>query len=85
MSYRVVILKRAAKRLAKLPPKDYQKVKIAIRDLAVNPRPQGYLKLKGSNEKFRIRVGNYRVIYEIIDRELVVTVIDVGHRKDIYR
>ena len=85
MSYRVVILKRAAKRLAKLPQKDYQKVKIAIRDLARNPRPQGYLKLKGSSDKFRIRVGNYRVIYQIIDQELVVTVIDVGHRKDIYR
>ena len=85
MSYKVEILKRAAKRLAKLPSKDYQKIKNAIRDLAINPRPQGYLKLKGSTDKYRIRVGNYRVIYEIFDRKLIVTVVDLGHRKDIYR
>jgi len=56
---------------------------IAIENLAKNPRPQGYKKLKG-REGYRIRVGNYRIIYEIFDEILLIDVIDLGHRKDIY-
>lgn len=55
----------------------------AIENLAENPRPKGYKKLKGRTG-YRIRVGNYRIIYEIFDDILLIDVIDLGHRKDIY-
>jgi len=55
----------------------------AIAGLEENPRPQGYKKLKG-RDGYRIRVGNYRVIYDIYDKELIVDIITLGHRKDIY-
>jgi mRNA interferase RelE/StbE len=61
----------------------YSSIKAAIFDLANNPRPQGYKKLKG-RDGYRIRVGNYRVIYDIYDAILLVDVVDLGHRKDIY-
>jgi mRNA interferase RelE/StbE len=51
--------------------------------LADNPRPQGYRKLKG-RKGYRIRVGDYSIIYEIFDKVLVIEVVDLGHRKDIY-
>ena len=57
---------------------------LSIRNLIVkNPRPSGYLKLKG-RDGYIIRVGDYRIIYEIIDNLLIVNVIELGHRKDIY-
>ncbi len=52
--------------------------------LAENPRPTGCIKLTGM-EAYRIRVGDYRIVYEITDRVLIVTVIDVGHRREVYR
>ncbi|MFM9945122.1 MAG: type II toxin-antitoxin system RelE family toxin [Bacteroidia bacterium] len=55
----------------------------AIVNLETNPRPQGYIKLTG-RRGYRIRVGNYRIIYDIFDKELVIDVIDLSHRKDIY-
>ena len=55
----------------------------AIENLAENPRPKGYKKLKGRTG-YRIRVGNYRIIYEIFDDILLIDVIELGHRKDIY-
>jgi mRNA interferase RelE/StbE len=55
----------------------------AITDLEENPRPQGYKKLKG-RDGYRVRVGNYRIIYDIFDSELIVDIITLGHRKDIY-
>ncbi|WP_223682274.1 type II toxin-antitoxin system RelE family toxin [Flavobacterium hibisci] len=61
----------------------YSAIKEHIYDLAENPRPQGYKKLKG-RPGYRIRVGDYRVIYEIFDDVLLIDVIDLGHRKDIY-
>lgn len=84
MGYEISILRRAQKELAKLPQKDYQKVRNAIRNLADNPRPSGCKKLKG-RPAWRIRVGVYRVIYEISDQKLIITIIDLGHRRDIYR
>ena len=84
MPYRVEIEKRAAKTLESIHDPDYTRLKSAILNLANNPRPVGYRKLKG-REAYRITVGNYRIIYEILDNILVVKVILVGHRKDIYR
>ncbi len=84
MSYSIRILRRAQKALARLPKRDYERVRDAIRALAENPRPPGARKLR-DREGWRIRVGVYRVIYEIDDANRAVTVLDIGHRGDIYR
>ena len=83
MSYTVLILRRAQKELARLPSGVYERVRDAIRALGQNPRPAGCLKLTG-REGWRIRVGNYRVIYEVDDEQQSVTVLHVGHRRDVY-
>lgn len=83
MSYRLNFSKQAFKELEKINEPYYSNIKTAIISLADNPRPQGYIKLKGK-DGFRIRVGDYRVIYNIFDSELIVDVITLGHRKDIY-
>ena len=84
MIYKVNIRRKAQKQLAKIPANDYKKVKQAIRDLEHDPRPPGSQKLKG-RPGWRIRQGDYRVIYEIQDDQLIVIVLDVGNRKDIYK
>ena len=61
------------------------KIKTAILDLQHNPRPINSKKLVGSKSVYRIRVGVYRIVYEIIDKELFVYIVDVDHRKDIYK
>jgi mRNA interferase RelE/StbE len=81
--YKVQVERRVQKKLAKVPSPYYTNIKTAILDLGDNPRPQGYKKLKGT-DAFRIRVNDYRIIYEIQDDLLIVQVIDLGHRKDIY-
>ncbi len=83
--YQVLFDKPASKQLAKLPKKAYEKVKKSIEELAENPRPVGCLKLKGNGEAYRIRIGDFRVIYEIEDDVLVVVVVSVGDRKEVYR
>lgn len=82
--YAVFIERYAQKQIAKLDKKIIPIVKEAIAGLAFNPRPHGYKKLKGE-EAYRIRVGDYRVIYEIEDDKIIVTVVSIGHRKDIYK
>lgn len=84
MSYTIVINKIAIKTLEKINEPDYSKIKEAIFQLADNPRPQGYIKLK-NRDGYRIRAGNYRIIYEINDTILLIDVINIGHRKDIYK
>ncbi len=83
-TYKVRLERRAQKKLARVSEPYYSNIKTAILDLAKNPRPQGCKKLKG-RDAFRIRVANYRIIYEIQDAILLVDVIDLGHRKDIYK
>jgi mRNA interferase RelE/StbE len=68
----------------KLDKKVIQVIKTAIASLANDPRPSGCKKLKGE-DAYRIRVGDYRVIYEIEDDKIIVIVVSVGHRKDIYK
>jgi len=84
MNYRLFILKRAQKELSSISRKDYDQIKEAIFDLANNPRPSGCRKLTG-REGWRIRVGKYRIIYEINDEDKAIIVLHIGHRKDIYR
>ena len=83
MKYRVRIERKAQKKLAKIPDPYYSKIKLAILNLGTDPKPQGYQKLKG-RDGYRIRVADYCIIYEIFDDVLLIDVIDLGHRKDIY-
>jgi mRNA interferase RelE/StbE len=82
--YTIFILRRAQKALAELPLEIYTRIRDAIRKLGEEPRPPGCIKLSG-REGWRIRVGRYRVIYEIDDIQRKLTVMHVGHRKDVYR
>jgi len=83
MSYGLFILRSAQKELADLPADIYEKVKSKISALSSNPRPAGSKKLIG-RPGWRIRVGKYRVIYEINDRQKMILILDIGHRRDIY-
>ena len=82
--YKVRIEKSVQKTLEKINDPFYSKIKNVILKLAENPRPEGYKNLKG-RDGFRIRVADYRIIYDIFDDILLVTVIDLGNRKDIYK
>lgn len=85
MSYRISIRRRALKDLELLPVKTSQQLIKAIDNLAKDPRPQGCKKLKGEEEyMWRIRVGNYRVLYTIEDTIKVIDIRRIGHRKDFY-
>ena len=84
MPYKVRLNKQVFKVLEKLNEPEYSRIKNAIYDLADEPRPKGYIQLKG-RDAFRIRVGVYRIIYEVFDEILTVQVVDIGHRKDIYK
>ena len=68
----------------KLPNQIADPILNAISELENNPRPQGFKKLKG-RDGYRIRIGNYRIIYKIFEKELVIDVITLGHRKDVYK
>lgn len=83
MKYQLTINPKALKALEKINEPAYANIKAAIYNLAENPRPIGYKKLKG-REGYRIRVGDYRVIYNIFDKVLTIDVVNLGHRKDIY-
>ncbi len=82
-NYTVVLSKKAQKQLDKLSDNIAEPILDAITDLEKNPKPFGYKKLKG-RDGYRIRVGNYRIIYDVFNTELIIDVIAVGHRKDIY-
>jgi mRNA interferase RelE/StbE len=82
--YQVVVLRQARKVIRSLADKDAARVEAAIDALATNPRPPGYIKLTNSDD-WRIRVGDYRVLYTIEDDRLLVSVVRVQHRRDVYR
>jgi mRNA interferase RelE/StbE len=84
MSYTVIIPKPVQKQLDDLPEKQRERLLADIRLLADVPRPSGVKKLKGYENMYRIRVGNYRVIYEIQDQEMLVLILSSIHRKDAY-
>lgn len=83
MTYEIIIRKSALKALENIPEPDFSKINKTISALARNPRPNGYIKLQGRNG-FRVRQGDYRIIYQVLYMKLVVDVIPIGHRKDIY-
>ena len=85
-SYRVLIKSSAAREIEAVDQKkDRQRIVAGIRSLGDDPRPTGCEKLAGEGDRYRIRVGRYRVIYSVRDPELLVVVVRVGHRRDVYR
>ena len=82
--YRVEVKRTAVKELNGIPHKDLKKVVSRIESLADNPRPRGCEKLSQS-ERYRVKQGNYRILYSIADDTSTVCVVKIGHRKDIYR
>ena len=82
---RVEVARRAVKALAALPRKEQQRIRAAVDLLADDPRPPGCVGLTGELRAYRVRVGDYRIIYEVFDDRLVVHVVRVGHRRDVYR
>ncbi|HVT18318.1 MAG TPA: type II toxin-antitoxin system RelE/ParE family toxin, partial [Thermoanaerobaculia bacterium] len=85
VSYRVELRPAAVRDLRKLEPAIRRRIASAIDQLAHTPRPPGVEKLQGQENRYRVRVGEYRVIYQIEDRVLLVLVVRVGNRRDIYR
>jgi mRNA interferase RelE/StbE len=83
-SYELTFRKSVAKDLRDLPKQDVKKILQRIRSLSADPRPADCEKLSGQ-ERYRVRQGLYRIVYEIDDRVLIVLVVKVGHRRDVYR
>ena len=83
-SYSIQLTRSAAKELERIPLKDRRRIVDRITALADDPRPAGSERLSG-DDKYRIRQGDYRILYEIVDYELIVAVVRVGHRREVYR
>jgi mRNA interferase RelE/StbE len=84
-SYKVEWKNSAYKELQKLPRPMIERVVEAVDDLAINPYPSGIKKLVGSDHSYRIRVGDYRIIYDVVDNKLLIHIVRVRHRKDAYK
>lgn len=82
MTYQIQIEKSALKRLGKIETHTREKIRAAINDLAHNPRPFGYKKLVDEDGLYRIKIGNYRVIYEVRDNILLITILRVAKRNE---
>lgn len=85
MKYQIKILSKARRSIKKLPKSVQENIKSSIRNLAENPRPNNVKKLSGNHSLYRIRLGNYRIIYQIEDDILLIVIVMAGHRKEIYR
>jgi mRNA interferase RelE/StbE len=85
MAYRIEVKPQAEKALARIPNPHRRRIAKAIDGLARTPRPAGCVKLAGADDAYRIRVGDYRIVYQIVDRVLIVYIIRIDHRKDVYR
>ena len=84
--YRIEFDKRVKKDLKSVSPQEVVRIQTAISDLADNPRPSGCKQLKGKNrEYFRVRVGDYRIIYTVENKVLLIVVVCIGHRREIYK
>jgi mRNA interferase RelE/StbE len=84
-NYRLKIKPSAATELQALPKKDRQRVALRVQALASNPRPEGCEKLSGQHNLYRVRQGDYRILYTVDDRALLVVVYKIGHRREVYR
>jgi mRNA interferase RelE/StbE len=85
VNYRILIPNRTRKELDAIPASDIERVSERISSLGVNPRPPGCKKLKDEDKTWRVRVGKYRILFQIDDAAKAVVIVAVGHRKEIYR
>ena len=85
MEYQIRIKKSAIKELFKFPKPIAIKVSKLIDQFKTNPYPKGYKKLKGSDNDYRVRIGNYRILYSIFNDILIIEVVKIAHRKDVYK
>jgi len=85
MQYSISYVPSAAKVIRKLDKPTARRLLDAIGALAIDPRPSGCIQLKGGDGELRIRVGDYRIVYDVQDDELVVLVLRIGHRREVYR
>lgn len=85
MPYQIFFTPRAERDLEAIPDRDRARIAKRIEALAGDPRPDGVRKLAGPDDIYRLRIGAFRVLYHIRDRVITVTIIRIGHRRDIYR
>lgn len=85
MSWKVLFSDPARRQLSKLPREAFDRVIAVAETLAENPRPRNCKKMRGADTLYRLRVGVYRLVYEVQDGQLVVVVVAVGHRREVYR
>lgn len=85
MTYRISLSPAAARQLRKFDPQVRRRIQGVLELLAVEPRPPAATRLVGGAGEWRVRTGDYRIVYEIEDQELLVLVLKVGHRRQIYR
>jgi mRNA interferase RelE/StbE len=85
MTYRIEFTPAALRQLRRLDPSARRRVQAAIELLAEHPRPSGAKKLVGGDGEWRVRTGDYRIVYEVHDDVLLILVVAVGHRRDIYQ
>jgi mRNA interferase RelE/StbE len=85
MAYQIAFSRRANRELSELPTQIRLRLRPRIEALSLNPRPVGSKKLAGREDLWRVRVGDYRVVYEVHDRILYVLIVRLAHRRDVYR
>jgi mRNA interferase RelE/StbE len=85
MTYRVEVAPAAVRQLRKLDPTARRRIQAAVELLTTDPRPSGATKLVGGQAEWRVRTGDYRIVYQLHDRVLLVLVVAVGHRRDVYQ
>jgi mRNA interferase RelE/StbE len=85
MSYTIITPKTVQKQLDALPNAVFDRVAVKIQQLGEDPRSDGVVKMKGADNEYRIRIGDYRVRYEIDDEDAIVLLLQCKHRKDVYR
>lgn len=84
-TYEVRLARRAARSLASLERREQQRVRAALDILSVNPRPPNCVALQGEDSVYQVRVGDYRIVYEVLDTVLLIHVVRIGHRREVYR
>ena len=85
MTHTIIMPKAVQKQLDVLSNDVYERIAVKTQQLAENPRPDGVVKMKGADNAYHIRIGDYRVRYEIDDEELIILLLQCKHRKDVYR
>lgn len=85
MTYKIEFTRAAEKQLVGLSKTEFKKLSQRIDRLALNPFPSGHEKMSGYDEFYRVRQGDYRIIYSVFQQKLLVLVVKIGHRREIYR